>query len=249
MAADPSWITPQWPAPAHVRAVSTTRLGGVSLSPYGSLNLATHVGDDPAAVAKNRELLRAAFDLAAEPAWLEQVHGVNVVDAAELGDAETARADASVAHRPARPCVVMTADCLPVLFCDRAGTRVAAAHAGWRGLAQGVLEATVRELKVVPSELLAWLGPAIEAEVFEVGDEVRTVFLTRGDNREYAFVRNDRGRWMADLYALARMELEALGVGHVSGGDERCFADRTRFFSFRRDGATGRMATMVWLAC
>jgi polyphenol oxidase len=240
------WITPDWPAPANVRAIATTRLGGVSAAPYDSLNLATHVGDDPAAVLENRRRLRAALTLAYEPLWLDQVHGTIVVDAA-VESALPPPADASVAMSATRPCVVMTADCLPVLFCDRAGTRVAAAHAGWRGLVHGVLESTVRKLETPPGQLLAWLGPAIEPAAFEVGAEVKEAFTARHAGADRAFVRNERDRWQADLYALAKIELRALGVDAIFGGGETGFAEGSRFYSYRRDGRTGRMATMVWL--
>jgi hypothetical protein len=248
-------IEPDWPAPAQVRACATTRLGGVSTGPFRSLNLAQHVEDDPRAVIENRRRLKAAADLLHEPIWLEQVHGIDIVEAAD--QARGAKADACVSWAPGLACVVMTADCLPVLFCDRAGTVVGAAHAGWRGLAHGVLEATVRKLAKPASELLAWLGPAIEQEAFEVGDEVRAAFehlsplrerSTKSGEGETAFRRNARGRWQADLYALAKIELGALGVNEIYGGGERCYADSDRFFSFRRDGRTGRMATLIWLA-
>jgi YfiH family protein len=248
----PEWITPNWPAPPQVKAAATLRTGGVSKGPFASLNLGAHVGDDVAAVAENRRLLREALSLPAEPTWLNQVHGIHVVDAAvdqTTGDRPNTppTADASFATRAGTVCVVMTADCLPVLFCDRQGTRVAAAHAGWRGLAGGVLGATVRALEVPPSELIAWLGPAIEQDAFEVGDEVREQFLKLGPENEAAFAANARGRWQADLYRLARNELARLGVTAVHGGGFQCYADSERFFSYRRASRTGRMATLVWL--
>lgn len=240
-----SFLEPDWPAPANVRAVTTLRVGGSSTGPYASLNLATHVGDDPAAVAENRRQLREALNLSVEPAWLNQVHGVRVVEA----EATTTppAADASIATRAGQVCVVMTADCLPVVFCDRDGTRVGAAHAGWRGLVGGVLAATVDALQVPSRNLLAWLGPAIEQPAFEVGDEVREQFLARDPANAGAFEPNSRGRWQADLYRLARHELARLGVSEVYGGGFNCFADSTRFFSYRREQKTGRMATLVWL--
>jgi YfiH family protein len=244
----PKWITPDWPAPPHVKAAATLRTGGVSQGPFASLNLGTHVGDDPAAVAQNRRLLAAALELPAEPTWLNQVHGIDVVAASTAARSATPpTADASFATGPGAVCVVMTADCLPVLFCDRQGTRVAAAHAGWRGLAGGVLGATVRALDVPPDRLMAWLGPAIEQDAFEVGEEVRQQFLQLGADNAGAFQANSRGRWQADLYRLARNELARLGVTAVYGGGLRCFADSKRFFSYRRDQRTGRMATLVWL--
>lgn len=240
------FIIPDWPAPMTVRAVSTTRQGGVSRPPYASLNLANHVGDDPAHVAENRRRLRVLADLPAEPAWLEQVHGTAVV-AAEIVLRPVA-ADAVLTREPGRPCVVMTADCLPVLFCDRAGSVVAAAHAGWRGLAGGVLGATVARLATPPQQLLAWLGPAIGPQAFEVGDEVRAAFLALNAANAESFQPSPAGRWLADLYGLARRQLRDLGVTAVYGGDCCTFSEPERFFSYRRENRTGRMATLIWLA-
>lgn len=238
------WIVPDWPAPATVRALVTTRSGGVSAGAYAGLNLGSHVGDDPALVECNRRLLAA--HLPAEPAWLEQVHGTAVADADAAGHA--LRADASVAHRPRTVCAVLTADCLPVLLCDVHGSVVAAAHAGWRGLAAGVLEKTVAAMGREPRELMAWLGPAIGPQAFEVGSEVRKIFLTADGAAGEAFERGTReGKWMADLYLLARLRLRALGVSAVHGGGWCTFADAARFYSFRRDGVTGRFASLAWL--
>lgn len=240
------WVEPDWPLADRVRVVSTLRAGGVSGGSYASLNLATHVGDRPEAVATNRVLLRAAAHLPAEPLWLEQVHGADVVR--HEGAIAAARADASVAFEPNRVCAVMTADCLPVVLADRGGTRVAVAHAGWRGLLGGVLEATVATLAVPASDLLAWLGPAIGPEAFEVGAEVREAYVARLPVSADCFVRNERGRHLADLYRLARLVLEAAGVASVQGGGWCTHRESDRFFSFRRDGVTGRMATLAWLA-
>lgn len=247
----PQFITPDWPAPARVKAASTLRVGGVSQGAYASLNLGAHVDDDPEAVGKNRLLLRQALDLpdSSYITWLSQVHGTRVVAAAPPSrrmDPRPPQADASVADAPYEVCAVLTADCLPVLFCDRGGTRVAAAHAGWRGLVGGVLEETLRSFND-PSQTLAWLGPAIEQEAFEVGPEVRDQFIVRDPLNAGAFVSNPAGRWQADLYQLARNELARLGVRDVYGGGFKCFADSERFFSYRRDKITGRMATMIWL--
>lgn len=242
------WITPDWPAPPQVKAAATLRTGGVSQGPFDSLNLGSHVGDEPAAVSENRRLLGAALALPAEPTWLNQVHGINVVDAATANiSTQVPTADASFATSADAVCVVMTADCLPVIFCDRAGTRVAAAHAGWRGLAGGVLGATIKALGVPPSQLMAWLGPAIEQDAFEVGEEVHEQFLKLAADNAAAFRANARGRWQADLYQLARNELARLGVTAVYGGGLKCYADSARFFSYRRANPTGRMATLVWL--
>ncbi|MEM9057552.1 MAG: peptidoglycan editing factor PgeF [Pseudomonadota bacterium] len=237
-------IVPDWPAPATVGAVSSTREGGVSEACWASLNLGAHVGDDTARVAENRRRFAAAAALPAEPVWLDQVHGVTVVDAAVADGPE--QGDAAVATRGGVVCAVMTADCLPVLLCDRAGTCVAAVHAGWRGLADGVIEASLGALPVEPAALLAWLGPAIGPTAFEVGDEVRERFVGPDAGAADAFVRRGE-RWLADLYALARRRLAAAGVTAVFGGGFCTLSENERFFSYRRDGQTGRMATAVWL--
>jgi len=240
-----SLIVPDWPAPVGVRAASTTRRGGVSAPPYASLNLAGHVGDDPACVAENRRRLAARLGYSAEPAWLEQIHGITVVAA------ETVRApvpaDAAWTRAPGRPCVVMTADCLPVLLCDRAGTVVAAVHGGWRGLAGGVIAAVVARLGVPPTELLAWLGPAIGPEAFEVGEEVRAAFLNLDAGHAGCFRPSPAGRWLADIYGLARRQLRGLGVQKIYGGGGCTFSEPEQFFSYRREQQTGRMATLIWL--
>ena len=291
-----SLLIPDWPAPARVRALITTRAGGVSAPPYAALNLGTHVGDEPAAVAENRR--RLAEHLPAEPVWLDQVHGVSVyhADSRPAFDPATAgalcldpgsagptdpgapdrsrpgrsapgtgaprpagsgspdvaaappAADAAVTRTPGRVLAVLTADCLPVLLCDRAGGVAAVAHAGWRGLVAGVLEATVAATEVPPSTLLAHLGPAIGPTAFEVGAEVRAGFLTHDPAAAGAFVPNGPGKWLADLYFLARLRLAAAGVSAVSGGGLCTYHDSERFYSYRRDGRTGRMATLIWLA-
>ena len=232
---------PDWPAPPNVRAWVTER---GSAARYGALNLATHVGDDPSAVAANRRRLRAALGLPAEPSWLEQVHGTRVVD---LDRQDAGQADGAVTTRVGAVCTVMTADCLPVLFCDRAGTRVGVAHAGWRGLLDGVLAAAVAALRLPPAELIAWLGPAIGQGAFEVGPEVRDAFVVRSAGAERRFARNPRGRWQADLYGLARDALSAAGVEAIHGGGFCTFTEAERFFSHRREAPCGRMATLIWL--
>ena len=238
-------LRPDWEAPAGVRAAFTLRAGGVSVAPYDSLNLGAHVGDVPAAVAENRQRVHASLALPAEPNWLQQVHGVEVLDLDAPGS--SLAADAAVTRTAGRVCVIQVADCMPVLFAARDGSAVGAAHAGWRGLAGGVLEATVRKLGVAPDQLLAWLGPAISQEHFEVGDDVRTAFMSHDPSAAPAFVGNPRGRWQCDLYALARRRLAALGVQDVSGGGWCTFADAARFFSYRRDGQCGRMAALIWM--
>jgi YfiH family protein len=236
-----------WALPAGVRAACTTRSGGASLAPWDSFNLGVHVGDDPAAVAANRARLSRLLGLPAEPVWLNQVHGNAVADLDALATgSEPVSADAAVATLPARVCVIMVADCLPVLFASRDGEHIGAAHAGWRGLAAGVLERTVRALGVAPAELSAWLGPAISQRHFEVGEEVRAAFVGGDAGAAAYFKTNERGRWQADLIGLARRRLAVLGVGSISGGEWCTFADREQFFSHRRDNKGGRMAALIW---
>lgn len=236
-------ITPPWPAPPRVRSLMTTRRGGVSLGSYASLNLAEHVGDDPEAVRRNRALLRA--HLPSEPKWLQQVHGARVarVDGALYPKA----GDGAVARQRGTVCAVMVADCLPVLLCDESGTAVGIAHAGWRGLAMGILEQTVSAMGAAPRSLLAWLGPAIGPAAFEVGDEVREVFVQQDPQAAAAFIPGTPGKWLCDLHALARRRLAGAGVVRIFGGGECTFSDPGRYFSYRRDGATGRMAALIWL--
>jgi YfiH family protein len=236
-----------WELPPGVRAAFTTRLGGASETPWDSLNLAAHVGDSPEHVATNRARLRKLLKLEAEPAWLNQVHGTEVFKV-EAGMAGTSppTADASVTSLAGAACVVMVADCLPVLFTMRDGSRVAAAHAGWRGLAAGVLERTIEAMGVSGPALRVWLGPAISHKHFEVGEEVRAAFVDHDATAAGCFELNDRGRWHANLVGLARRRLHALGVTDVNGGDWCTFADRERFYSHRRDGKGGRMAALIW---
>ncbi|MEE1867986.1 MULTISPECIES: peptidoglycan editing factor PgeF [Pseudomonas] len=236
-------LIPNWPAPAGVRACVTTRAGGVSLPPYESFNLGDHVGDAPDAVAENRRRLTAEFGI--QPAWLKQVHGVVVADA---DPSIIAEADASWTATPGVACTVMTADCLPLLFCDRAGTRVAAAHAGWRGLANGVIEATLDRLALPPEEVLVWLGPAIGPQAFEVGLEVRDAFTTVHPETAQAFVPGaSADKLMADIYMLARLRLAVRGVTAVYGGGY-CTVSDQRFYSYRRTPQGGRFASLIWLA-
>lgn len=237
------WIIPDWPAPPRVRALVTTRGGGVSAGPFAALNLADHVGDDRAAVNTNRSIL--AEHLPDDPRWLTQVHGNACVRADGLG--VPGAADASWTDVPGVVCAVLTADCLPVLLCDRSGTAVAAVHAGWRGLAAGVIENAVRTMGRAPEGLIAWLGPAIGRTAFEVGPEVRGAFIERNGEDGAAFVPGRGDRWMCDIYALARHRLARAGVGPVFGGTFCTVAEAERFFSYRRDGVTGRMAALIWL--
>lgn len=245
-------ITPNWPAPANIHAAVTTRVGGVSSAPYGSLNLASHVGDDPQAVARNRELLARHLSLPESPPWLTQVHGIDVLrrDGVNLVDLSKSY-DACYSNQPNTVCTVLTADCLPVLFCSRDGREIAAAHAGWRGLAAGVLSATVQQFSCRSAEIWAWLGPAIGPQSFEVGDEVRAQFIQQWSGIDVhavtdCFIKKDDAHWLCDIYALARLQLRALGIVVISGGDEDTFTDARRFYSYRRDGNTGRIASVVW---
>lgn len=261
------WLWADWPAPANVCAGVSTRQGGVSAAPWNTLNLGLHVGDDPMAVAENRRRLADNLALPAEPCWLQQVHGTAVavlpLDAPDAGIArsdpgigpgaatspcnDAPLADAAVSFTTGCVAAVMTADCLPVVLTDRGGSCIGVAHAGWRGLAAGVLEATVAALARAPGELIAWLGPAISQPHFEVGTEVRVAFLAADPGATQAFVANARGRWQADLYALARRRLGALGVEQVYGGTRCSYAEAEVFFSHRRDGRCGRMVTLAWL--
>jgi YfiH family protein len=243
------WIDPDWPAPAPVRALATTRAGGVSQGPYRSLNLGAHVGDDPALVALNRDRLAAAASLPRAPVWLEQVHGCTVcrLNGGGMPSAAERRADAAVADVAGAVCVVLTADCLPVLLCDDDGSVVAAVHAGWRGLLDGVIEAAALRMGRPAAALMAWLGPAIGPDAFEVGDEVHRAFCGRMAAAADAFRPSAGGRWLADIYTLARQRLAAIGIERVSGGGLCTLSDAERFFSYRRDGITGRMATLVWI--
>jgi YfiH family protein len=226
-----------------VSAASSTRLGGLSQAPFASLNLGDHVGDAPELVAANRHLLNRALGLPGEPRWLKQVHGCCV----QRGGDEDPEADAAWSNRPGEVCVVMTADCLPVLLCDAQGTEVAAVHAGWRGLCDGVIEATLGQFSAAPGQLLAWLGPAIGPDAFEVGPEVRAAFLAKDADAALAFRPGAGNRWLADIFLLARQRLNKAGVHQVFGGGLCTYNDPQRFFSYRRDGVTGRMATLIWL--
>lgn len=237
-------IQPGWPVPANVRAVVTTREGGCSTGPYASFNLATHVGDEERSVWQNRERLRATLKLPQEPGWLQQVHGTQVV---QLPTPAILEADASVSRQAGLACAILTADCLPVLLCDEAGSVVAAAHAGWRGLLNGVLENTIAAMACSPSQVMAWLGPAIGPGAFEVGGEVRDAFIQKNVNADAAFQPSASGKFMADLYALAEQRLKAAGVRRIYGGGECTHRDAQRFYSFRREARCGRMASLIWL--
>jgi len=238
------WIRPHWPAPPQVKAVLTTRFGGVSEAPYDTFNLATHVGDDRDAVVQNRLRLVERLALPSEPLWMTQVHGCAVADPAQ--DSSGCRADAAQTETPGRVCVVLTADCLPLLLCNRGGTRVATVHAGWRGLAAGVIEAAVACFSDPPETLVAWMGPAIGPSAFEVGRDVRDAFVRPDPGSASAFLPAGK-RWLADIYRLARRRLARLGIGFIAGGNYCTVTDPRRFFSYRRDAVTGRMATLIWI--
>ena len=255
----PDWIVPDWPAPRRVRALVTTRSGGVSTGAFAGLNLGERVGDDPECVARNRAIVRAC--LPAAPQWMRQVHGTAVIELRADASADVAadiradadadakaevEADAAVARAPRQVCAVLTADCLPVLLCHRDGSVVGIAHAGWRGLAAGVIDAVVRAMNAPPGNLMAYLGPGIGPRAYEVGGEVREVFVRQDVRAAAAFAPLPGGKFLADLYALARQRLAAAGVGEIHGG-EFCTLSEARFFSFRRDRNTGRMASLIWI--
>lgn len=244
------WIWPEWPAPEHVRVCTTTRKGGVSLPPCDSFNLASHVQDDPHAVEENRQRLSTWLALPAAPLWLNQVHGTGICNAAHgVPGADADGAFLQLRDRAAAVCAVLTADCLPVVFTDLRGEQLAVVHAGWRGLAAGVMEAALEKFAAPADEIMAWLGPAIGPQAFEVGGEVREQFVGQQVAAEAAFSLAHRpGHWLADIYALARVRLAAYGLLQVYGGGWCTFSDAERFYSYRRDGACGRMATLAWFA-
>ncbi len=238
------YLWANWPAPDNIKALVTTRNGGLSVGGYTSFNLGLSSGDHPATVHANRQLLQQ--DLGVTPLWLKQTHGIAVADACQ--DPEGTEADAAVARQPGSVCAVLTADCLPVLFCDHDGTVVAAAHAGWRGLANGVLEATAQSMGVPAESIMAWFGPAISIQHFEVGPEVREQFVKHDSGSAQAFIPGIGDRWFANLYALARRRLESLGIEHIYGGKYCSYAQPELFFSYRRDGVqSGRMASLIWI--
>jgi YfiH family protein len=239
----PDWIVPDWPAPANVRALITTRAGGASEGPYASLNLGLRTDDDPRAVSTNRARLEALLPQA--PRWLRQIHGATVVEADSLEDIP--EADAAVARRAGTVCGVLVADCIPVLLADRAGTAVGVAHAGWRGLAAGVIPNAVERMGIAPRDLIAYLGPGIGPTAFEVGPDVLDAFVTRDAAAQAAFAPHAPGKWLADLFLLARRSLQLAGVMDIHGGGLCTYSDAARFFSYRRERATGRMAAVIWM--
>ncbi len=241
----PELITPTWPAPANVKAVCSTRAGGGSVGPYLSLNLGGHMGDTAQAVSYNRQLFQTMAAMPSQPVWLTQTHSTTCLSLSSATP-ENTEADASFSRQSGLVCAVMTADCLPILLCNRAGTEVAAVHAGWRGLCNGVIENSL-QLFSQPADCLAWLGPAISQAAFEVGDEVRAAFIKHNPAAASAFIATSHGKWLADLYLLARQRLANFGVTAVYGGDHCTYRQSDTFFSYRRDGQTGRMASAIWL--
>lgn len=248
-----NFLIPDWPAPAQVKSAITLRSGGCSRAPFDSNNLALHVNDSPADVQKNRHNLVETLALPAQPLWLDQCHGTDLVYVPETPQA--ASADGSYSDRANTVCAILTADCLPVLFCNQSGSQVAAAHAGWRGLCGGILRKTIATFEHSPQQVMAYLGPAIGPQVFEVGAEVLQAFLHRAQNKPHqqavreAFkaVDGSADKYLADLYALARAELHASGVNQVYGGNYCSYTDNQRFYSFRRESKTGRNASLIWL--
>jgi YfiH family protein len=246
------WIVPTWPAPLNVHALTTVRQGGTSIEPYDSFNLALHVGDAPQTVLENRARLKREANLPQEPLWLTQTHSTRVVDVEDFSHHKNAKnaknsidADASVAFKPNQVCAVLTGDCLPILLCDKTGTRVSAIHAGWKGLSAGIVEAAIHKLDCDPRTLLAWLGPAIGPTIYEVQEDFLSAF--KADQSEATFKPKENGRWLADMYQLARLRLQTLGITAIYGGEYCTYQDSASFYSFRRSGVTGRMATLIWL--
>lgn len=243
-----SFIYPDWPAPDNVKAVMTTRHGGASLPPFDGLNLGEHVDDDPELVQRNRDQLFVDLSLPKQPAWLTQVHGVHVAECSTAQSSDTA--DAIVGKAAGDVCAIMTADCLPVLFCNKQGTVIAAAHAGWRGLASGVLEATIKNMGCKPQDILVWMGAAIGPNAFEVGSEVREAFLVQHPEATEAFKSHADDKWLADIYMLARIRFKQAQVpaNNVYGGGLCTYNQPTAFYSYRRESRTGRMASLIWLS-
>jgi YfiH family protein len=252
-----SYLAASWPddgfaKPHNVQAFTTLRKGGVSTGDFSEYNLATHVGDNLQTVKTNREKLRTELALPSEPVWLEQVHSNKVIIVDKIDDDKTARtgeiqADASVSARKGAVCVVMTADCLPVFFCNQNGSEVAVAHAGWRGLHAGIISNTVKAMFSSPDEILVSLGPAIGPQAFEVGADVLDAFVAKNSLNHSAFVSTKKDFYLCDIYQLARIELQALGITKIAGGDYCTYRDKQQFYSFRRQQKTGRMASLIWL--
>jgi len=240
------WLTPEWPAPPQIKAFSTTRLGGFSEHAFKSMNLGDHVGDHADKVAKNRATITSNLSLPDEPYWLKQVHSNKVVQVCDSSSGSE-EADGSFTRQTSKVCVVLTADCLPILISNKAGTTVAAIHAGWRGLANGIVEVALGALGLPHESLLVWLGPAIGPTKFEVGDDVKAIFAKKTYNTDIAFKSKTKNKWMLDIYQLARYNLNHYGVEHIYGGDQCTHSQSDKYFSYRRDGVTGRMASLIWI--
>ncbi|NOQ94205.1 MAG: peptidoglycan editing factor PgeF [Methylophaga sp.] len=239
-------IYPDWPAPESIKAISTTRQGGFSLPPYNELNLGDHVGDNAETVGKNRDSLILQASLPEAPRWLKQVHGTTVSFASSWQQGD--EADAIISSHPNQVCAIMTADCLPILLCNQAGDQVAAIHAGWRSLAAGIIEKTVSHFDCPTHEIMAWLGPAIGPSQFEVGNDVFHAFTSHSSDAAIALQQIDPKHYLADIYLLAKQRLNDLDIHAIYGGERCTVSEPAHFFSYRRDGITGRMASMIWIA-
>ncbi len=249
MSKNKHWLVPDWPAPVNIHAATTLRTGGVSKEPYLSLNPATHVNDLTERVLQNQKIISDMLSLPADPIWLDQIHSNRIVKAGKTATPQ--QADASYSSESGVVCVVMTADCLPLLICSKDGKKIAAIHAGWRGLLSGVISNSISELAGVPpiakpTDLLVWLGPAIGPNCFEIGIEVREAFIEKSKDYEKAFKVKNNGKYLADIYQLAKIELNTLGIINIYGGTYCTMTEKDRFFSYRRDNQTGRMATLIW---
>jgi len=244
-----SFITPVWPAPTNIKALTTTRQGGFSKNPFNGFNLAEHVNDDPLAVLANRQQLKSQMSLPQEPVWLHQVHSTTVVNIDNHSNQDPITADASYATKSNIVCCVMTADCLPILICDKNAHFVMAIHAGWRGLVDGIIENALNQMSMSPDDILVWLGPAIGANVYEVGNEVLELFLQQDKTYATGFLPSARaGHWFMDIYHLARLRFRLLGISNIFGGQYCTYQNSELFYSYRRDGVTGRMASLIWIS-
>ena len=244
MTSSPEFVFPTWLAPPNIMACCSLRIGGSSTGDYDSFNLADHVGDQDEAVMTNRQRLKEVLKLHSEPKWLQQIHGTRVVN---LDRDDDLQADAAMTSQPDTVCSILTADCLPLLLCDKSGTRVAAIHAGWKGLLHGVIPATIQSMRCPTNQLLAWMGPAIGPQAYQVGEEVRAAFLQQNDAYTFAFLPDNVGQWMANLYQIAYTQLSQAGISDISGANYCTYMDTKRFFSFRRNNQTGRMASLIWM--
>jgi len=239
-----SIIEPDWPTPKNIKSIVSTRCGGVSSAPWDSFNLATHVSDDAKDVSENRRILVERAHLPTEPEWLNQTHSVDAID---LDQSENRDGDASITTQKNKVAVVLTADCLPLLVTNKQGTEIAAIHAGWKGLLEGVVIKTLLAMQSKPRDLMVWLGPAISQKHFEIGDEVKHQFCKKYHHAQTHFEAKPNNKWMANLYGLVRDQLAELAVTDIYGGDFCSYTDQHKFYSYRRDGETGRMASLIWI--